>query len=87
MKYFKKEFACNGTVVQHPEYGEVAQLQGDQRNNICSFLVREGLVKKDKLKVCVCARALRSILRVDYGKYRSAMGIYFPLSLGDIRRG
>lgn len=57
VKYFKKEFACNGTVVQHPEYGEVAQLQGDQRNNICSFLVREGLVKKDKLKVCVCAAA------------------------------
>ncbi|MCQ9140761.1 hypothetical protein MZE11_19540, partial [Bacillus amyloliquefaciens] len=27
----KKEFACNGTVVEHPEYGEVLQLQGDQR--------------------------------------------------------
>jgi translation initiation factor 1 len=53
VKYFKKEFACNGTVVQHPEYGEVVQLQGDQRNAICGFLVREGLVKKDKLKVGV----------------------------------
>ena len=25
-----QEFACNGTVVEHPEYGEVLQLQGDQ---------------------------------------------------------
>ena len=24
---FKKEFACNGTVASHPEYGEVIQLQ------------------------------------------------------------
>ena len=23
MKVAKKEFACNGTVVEHPEYGEV----------------------------------------------------------------
>ncbi|KAJ6644531.1 La-related protein Larp4B, partial [Pseudolycoriella hygida] len=27
----KKEFACNGTVIEHPEYGEVLQLQGDQQ--------------------------------------------------------
>ena len=26
-KVAKKEFACNGTVVEHPEYGEVIQLQ------------------------------------------------------------
>uniref|UniRef100_A0A2K5D6T4 SUI1 domain-containing protein n=1 Tax=Aotus nancymaae TaxID=37293 RepID=A0A2K5D6T4_AOTNA len=34
---FKKKFACNGTV-EHPEYGEVIQLQGDQRKNTCQFL-------------------------------------------------
>lgn len=33
-----QEFACNGTVVEHPEYGEVIQLQGDQRGNICQFI-------------------------------------------------
>ena len=27
IKVAKKEFACNGTVVEHPEYGEVLQLQ------------------------------------------------------------
>ena len=39
IKVAKKEFACNGTVVDHSEYGEVLQLQGDQRENICKLLV------------------------------------------------
>jgi translation initiation factor SUI1 len=46
-----QEFACNGTVIEHPEYGEVLQLQGDQRENICQFLTKMGLVKQDQLKV------------------------------------
>ncbi|CAH8473392.1 unnamed protein product [Schistosoma rodhaini] len=28
LKYCKKHFACNGTVVEHEEYGEVLQFQG-----------------------------------------------------------
>ena len=51
IKVAKKEFACNGTVVDHSEYGEVLQLQGDQRENICKLLVNCGLVKQDQLKV------------------------------------
>merc|ERR1712142_876242 len=47
----KKEFACNGTVVEHSEYGEVLQLQGDQRENICQFLTKVGLVKAEQIKV------------------------------------
>merc|ERR1712096_547934 len=45
------KFACNGTVIEHPEYGEVIQLQCDQRKNICQFLVEIGLAKDDQLKV------------------------------------
>ena len=51
VKVAKKEFACNGTLVEHPEYGEVVQLQGDQREKICQMLVKCGLVKHDQLKV------------------------------------
>jgi translation initiation factor 1 len=51
IKVAKKEFACNGTVVDHSEYGEVLQLQGDQRENICKLLVTCGLAKQDQLKV------------------------------------
>ncbi|CAN0529578.1 unnamed protein product [Rangifer tarandus platyrhynchus] len=50
VKAFKKKFACNGTVIEHPEYGEVIQLQGDQRKNICQFLVEIGLAKDNQLK-------------------------------------
>ena len=51
MMWLLQEFACNGTVVDHPEYGEVLQLQGDQRKRIGEFLVRVGLVKEEQLKV------------------------------------
>ncbi|PIK52600.1 hypothetical protein BSL78_10504 [Apostichopus japonicus] len=51
VKACKKEFACNGTVVNHSEYGEVIQLQGDQRNNICHLFVNIGLAKLEQLKV------------------------------------
>ncbi|KAH7646534.1 eukaryotic translation initiation factor eIF1 [Dermatophagoides farinae] len=51
VKACKKEFACNGTVVDHPEYGEVIQLQGDQRNNIVEFLTKIGIAKSEQLKV------------------------------------
>ena len=46
-----QEFACNGTVVQHPEYGEVIQLTGDQRNHIYDFLLNVGFCTKDQLKL------------------------------------
>ena len=45
LKAFKKKFACNGTVIEHPEYGEVIQLQGKQHKNICQFLVETELAK------------------------------------------
>ncbi|KAM9493683.1 eukaryotic translation initiation factor 1 [Clarias gariepinus] len=51
VKAFKKKFACNGTVIEHPEYGEVIQLQGDQRKNICQFLTEIGLAKEEQIKV------------------------------------
>lgn len=51
VKVCKKEFACNGTVVEHPEYGEVIQLQGDQRGLIKDFLKKTGLAKEEQLKV------------------------------------
>ncbi|CAB1439702.1 unnamed protein product [Pleuronectes platessa] len=51
VKAFKKKFACNGTVIEHPEYGEVIQLQGDQRKDICKFLTDVHLAKDEQLKV------------------------------------
>ena len=39
LKALKKDFCCNGNVVEDPELGSVLQLQGDQRKNVSQFLV------------------------------------------------
>eukprot|EP00116_Pleurobrachia_bachei_P016484 sb/3476746/ len=51
IKAVKKEFHCNGTVVDHPEYGEVLQLQGDQRKNVKDFLSAIGIARIEQIKV------------------------------------
>lgn len=51
LKVVKKDFHCNGTVVDHPEYGEVLQLQGDQRKNMKQFLSSVGFASNDQIKV------------------------------------
>jgi translation initiation factor 1 len=51
LKSFKNKFSCNGNVIEHPEYGEVIQLQGDQHKNKCQYLKEIGLAKDDQLKV------------------------------------
>ncbi|KAK9819268.1 hypothetical protein WJX81_001279 [Elliptochloris bilobata] len=51
LKAFKKEFCCNGTVVEDSELGHVIQLQGDQRKNVSTFLTTNNIAKKDLIKV------------------------------------
>jgi len=51
LKAFKKQFCCNGTIVEHLTLGKIIQLQGDQRNNVFQFLVDEGICKKDLVKI------------------------------------
>ena len=51
LKVIKKKFACNGTIVEDSDLGEVIQLQGDQRKAIHEFLLdkTEGLGMDGKL--------------------------------------
>ncbi|KAL6544438.1 hypothetical protein OROMI_023300 [Orobanche minor] len=51
LKDLKKEFCCNGNVHTDPELGQVIQLQGDQRKNVSTFLVQQGVVKKEQIKI------------------------------------
>jgi hypothetical protein len=79
--------------VDHPEYGEVIQLQGDQRNDVCEFLSKSGLATSEQvceivcvcvcvcvclLCVCLCARAL---VRVHTRVYAASA----PASACDLR--
>ncbi|RPA75934.1 translation initiation factor SU [Ascobolus immersus RN42] len=38
LKAFKKIYACNGTIIEDKELGEVIQLQGDHRLKVMEFL-------------------------------------------------
>ena len=51
LKAFKKEFACNGCIIDHKEFGEVIQLQGDQRENIKKFLINTDLSDEEHIKL------------------------------------
>ncbi|GKU06368.1 unnamed protein product [Fusarium langsethiae] len=50
LKALKREFACNGTVVQDETLGEVIQLQGDHRTKVVEFLAEDGMAK-DMIKL------------------------------------
>ena len=51
LKAFKKDFACNGTLVTDPKMGEVMQLNGDHRDKIADFLIAESIAKAENVKV------------------------------------
>eukprot|EP00486_Rosalina_sp_Unknown_P007020 CAMPEP_0201565838 /NCGR_PEP_ID=MMETSP0190_2-20130828/5260_1 /ASSEMBLY_ACC=CAM_ASM_000263 /TAXON_ID=37353 /ORGANISM="Rosalina sp." /LENGTH=105 /DNA_ID=CAMNT_0047983797 /DNA_START=83 /DNA_END=400 /DNA_ORIENTATION=- len=48
LKYVKKMFNTNGTVVKD-EMGDVIQLQGDQRKNVYRFLTEFNIVPKTQI--------------------------------------
>lgn len=50
-KAFKKEFCCNGCVVENKELGRIIQLQGDQREKVKDFLADEEIASKKMIKV------------------------------------
>lgn len=50
-RFLKKEFCCNGCVIEDAEMGTVIQLQGDQRNNLTKFLIQEGITLEKLIKV------------------------------------
>lgn len=51
VRALKKEFSCNGTVIDDPEHGSIIQLQGDQRQAVKEFLEREGICGSEQLRI------------------------------------
>lgn len=51
LQTFKRDFCCNGTLVEDADLGQVVQLQGDQRKNVADFLVNEGICRRSKVKI------------------------------------
>jgi len=50
LKAVKKAHCCNGTVVEDEDMGKVLQFQGDQRDNMVTFLTDNELADKSKIK-------------------------------------
>lgn len=59
--------ACNGTIVNDTEMGEVIQLQGDQRKDVQEFLTdkKEGL-ELDAKTIKVCLSLFLVMSKVNY---------------------
>ena len=45
----KYVFGCKGSVVDHPEYGQVIEFNGDQRENIYEFLRHTKLARTEEI--------------------------------------
>jgi translation initiation factor 1 len=67
LKDLKKEFCCNGVVVQDPELGQVIQLQGDQRKNVSNFLVQVRMQDR-------CASLLLCLGRIRHSRQWHHLG-------------
>ncbi|KAD5507655.1 hypothetical protein E3N88_15358 [Mikania micrantha] len=84
LKDLKKEFCCNGTVVQDKELGKVIQLQGDQRKNVSTFLAKIGINRRLIVSRSTAVKAERNqpqigrfptILRTGYEHKPSIYGV------------
>lgn len=51
LRYLKKIYSTNGNVRSDPTYGEIIQLQGDQRKNVYDSLIEWQISPKEDIKV------------------------------------
>lgn len=51
LKYIKKVFNCNGSIIADINNRLVIQLQGDQRLKMRQFLISENICKEDTIKL------------------------------------
>jgi translation initiation factor 1 len=51
LKYMRKKFKTNGTILKDEEHGEIVQLQGDQRKSGRDFLLQHNICQKPEVVV------------------------------------
>ena len=51
LKSLKRNFRCNGAVNNNKQYGEVIQLQGDQRDSCKDFLVDHQIIQENRVQI------------------------------------
>ena len=51
LRFVKKAYSTNGTIIQDDNMGEIMQVQGDQRKNIYEALINWKVCDKEAIKV------------------------------------
>ncbi len=51
LKYMKKTFSCNGTILHDEKVGEVLLLTGNKKNDVYNFLIEQEIYSKDDIAV------------------------------------
>lgn len=51
LKAFKREFGCNGNIIEDEDHGKIIQLQGDKRRLVHDFLVNEKISEQNNIVV------------------------------------
>jgi translation initiation factor SUI1 len=51
LQFFKRQFCCNGNIVQGGSTGNVVQLQGDKRTDVQNFLIEQKICERDQIVV------------------------------------
>jgi translation initiation factor 1 len=51
IKMWRKEFSCNGNIVNDEQRGQILHLQGDHRQQLKDWFVKEGIATEDKIHI------------------------------------
>lgn len=51
---WRKQFNCNGTLIEDEKFGTIIQLTGDQRENVRNFLDSENIVSRANIRIHGC---------------------------------
>ncbi len=51
LKYIKKVYNCNGTIIKQDDGKEILQFSGDQRHNIYDFFIKYNVMDKENISV------------------------------------
>lgn len=47
----KKEFACNGAVINNKTYGKIIQLNGNHKDKVAQYLINSKIATKEMIKL------------------------------------
>jgi translation initiation factor 1 len=51
LKYFRKNYCCNGNILHDTKAGLVIQLQGDHRSKVCEYLIAKEIAEESKIRI------------------------------------